>query len=595
MIKLLLRFDQESRELELADASITIGRSSENAIALADKKTSRKHARIEKTDKGYRVSDLGSGNGTRVNGREVESVLLSKGDEMQIGLTTLYVLDFDGPGPAAAPSAPVPVAVPVAPVQAPPPPRAESAPAPAATERSVEGPRHKITRRGYVAKSGSGGKVVAAALTLIILGSAAYAAYVYLPQMQLGGAKPSVGVEKKADPAAKERADALAAIRAKVGISVVMTEELVRETNDLAAKYGQAEPQFEAVASQARLKWADQLGKMTFEQVQQLVTAALRERRYGDATDALKPLRNGADAPRVAALMTQVDTEMKNEFGSVDRFGKDLVTRKQYRLAGEHYRENAPRFRGTQYWKTLSNNAESMDELAKMDQEVASRPKDAPKPPEPEIAKVTPKATPEPAPETPKVAPKETPKEAAPAMPAKEAPKMPAEPKKPDPPKPVEKPKEMPKPPEKPKEAEKPKDPVTVKAFKKPEVLCSCKKIVKGVYCIKCDRVLEPDDLRKGVCKRCEEPPKKVEMCVKKYYTVDGHPEKVSEKPITFEGKVYDTPQEDRARILYYCTTCEDVSDTQSELKHKPDCSNKNTVIKVCSKSGIGPHQPDNK
>ncbi|HXX94267.1 MAG TPA: hypothetical protein VEN81_11585, partial [Planctomycetota bacterium] len=187
------------------------------------------------------------------------------------------------------------------------------------------------------------------------------------------------------------------------------------------------------------------------------------------------------------------------------------------------------------------------------------------------------------------------PKEAAPAMPAK----MPAEPKKPDPPKPAEKPKEPEKPKEMakemPKPPEKPKEPVSAKAFKKPDVLCNCKKVVKGVYCIKCDRVLEPDDLRKNVCKRCEEPPKKVDMCVKKYYTVDGHPEKVSEKPISFEGKIYDTPQEDRARILYFCTTCEDVADTKDELKHKPDCSNKNTVIKVCSKSGIGPHQPDPK
>jgi len=363
MIKLLLRFDQESRELELADLSITIGRSSENAIALADKKTSRKHARIEKTDQGYRLNDLGSGNGTRVNGREVQSVLLAKGDEVQIGLTTLYVLDFDGPSPApaAAPVVPVAQVVPSAPPPAPAAPKAESAaPAPAA-ERPAESPRHKLTRRGHVAKSGAGGKLVAGVLTVIILGSAGYAAYVYLPQMQVGGGKPAVTVEKKVDPEAKGRADALAAIRVKVTNTVVMTEELVREANELAAKHGPVEPQFEAVASQARLKWADQLGKMTFEQVQQLATAALRERRYGDAIDALKPLKNGADATRVATLMTQVETEMKNEFGSVDRFGKDLVGRKQYRLAAEHYRENAPRFRGTQYWKTLSNNAESMD------------------------------------------------------------------------------------------------------------------------------------------------------------------------------------------------------------------------------------------
>src|SRR5947207_11531628 len=183
MIKLLLRFDTESLELELADASITIGRSSENAIALSDKKTSRKHARIEKTDQGYRLSDLGSGNGTRVNGRDVESVLLTKGDEVKIGLTTLYVLDFDGPVPAPAPVA-VPVAVEVsAPSAVPPPapvvppsPRVEApAPVPAAPAATTENARPKITRRSaYVPRGSAGGKVVAAALTLIILGSVAY-------------------------------------------------------------------------------------------------------------------------------------------------------------------------------------------------------------------------------------------------------------------------------------------------------------------------------------------------------------------------------------------------------------------------------------
>jgi hypothetical protein len=137
-----------------------------------------------------------------------------------------------------------------------------------------------------------------------------------------------------------------------------------------------------------------------------------------------------------------------------------------------------------------------------------------------------------------------------------------------------------------------PKPPTPGAPFKKPDVLCNCKKVVKGVYCIKCDRVLEPDDIRKGVCKRCEEPPKKVDMCVKKFYTVDGHPEKVSEKPITFEGKIYDIAQEDRARIVYYCNSCEEVGDTQNDVKHKADCANRSNTIKICLKSGIGPHQP---
>jgi len=81
-------------------------------------------------------------------------------------------------------------------------------------------------------------------------------------------------------------------------------------------------------------------------------------------------------------------------------------------------------------------------------------------------------------------------------------------------------------------------------------------------------------------------------MCVKRFYMVDGKPDKVSDKPILFEGKVYDIPQEDRARIAFFCNACEESGDLQSDIKHKADCASRSNVIKVCLKSGTGPHQP---
>lgn len=70
---------------------ITIGRSTENALVLEeDAYASGQHARIEAGRDGVWVSDLGSTNGTLVNGERVEGRrLLSNGDLLRVGQTEL--------------------------------------------------------------------------------------------------------------------------------------------------------------------------------------------------------------------------------------------------------------------------------------------------------------------------------------------------------------------------------------------------------------------------------------------------------------------------------------------------------------------------
>ena len=66
---------------------VTIGRGDECDIALPDRQVSRLHARIEWREAAYYLLDLGSKNGTHLNGQEVRDLMpLTDGDEIQIAL-----------------------------------------------------------------------------------------------------------------------------------------------------------------------------------------------------------------------------------------------------------------------------------------------------------------------------------------------------------------------------------------------------------------------------------------------------------------------------------------------------------------------------
>ncbi len=69
----------------LNTALTTIGRSPDSDIFLDDVTVSRKHAEISRDDIGYHVKDLGSLNGTYVNGKVEAEATLNDGMELNIG------------------------------------------------------------------------------------------------------------------------------------------------------------------------------------------------------------------------------------------------------------------------------------------------------------------------------------------------------------------------------------------------------------------------------------------------------------------------------------------------------------------------------
>ena len=69
----------------LEQGTTRIGRATSNEIFLDDVTVSRKHAEVSKNSKKYLLRDLGSLNGTYLNGELVGEADLSDGDELQIG------------------------------------------------------------------------------------------------------------------------------------------------------------------------------------------------------------------------------------------------------------------------------------------------------------------------------------------------------------------------------------------------------------------------------------------------------------------------------------------------------------------------------
>jgi hypothetical protein len=79
----------DGSRVALADGPVVLGRLPECDVVVNDPNVSRRHAEFRRTAEGVVVTDLGSTNGTRVNGAPVREQQLASGDEITVGSTTL--------------------------------------------------------------------------------------------------------------------------------------------------------------------------------------------------------------------------------------------------------------------------------------------------------------------------------------------------------------------------------------------------------------------------------------------------------------------------------------------------------------------------
>jgi FHA domain/Domain of unknown function (DUF1707) len=93
-VALILEDDRDSVRVDLGPApgGIVIGRHSSCAVRVANTSVSRRHAAVSRRGGLCHVRDLGSSNGTTLNGRPVEVAELRRGDRLTLGEVLVRVV-----------------------------------------------------------------------------------------------------------------------------------------------------------------------------------------------------------------------------------------------------------------------------------------------------------------------------------------------------------------------------------------------------------------------------------------------------------------------------------------------------------------------
>lgn len=158
MAKITIFSPDGRQERELVEGHNSLGRHPNNTHQILDRIVSKEHCHIDRAGARWLLKDLGSLNGTFVNGERVSERALGPGDEISIGSTRIVFQDDvrPAPKPPAVPGATMMGAAPAARPAPPPPPR------PAAPAGHAGPDRLSMDVAAVVGSAGIGGGKAAA-------------------------------------------------------------------------------------------------------------------------------------------------------------------------------------------------------------------------------------------------------------------------------------------------------------------------------------------------------------------------------------------------------------------------------------------------
>jgi len=87
--QLVVHHDGATRAVPLNKEVVTIGRLADSDVVLEDKGASRRHAQVRTKGGVSTLTDLGSTNGTKLNGQQIQTRTLEDGDRITIGTTLI--------------------------------------------------------------------------------------------------------------------------------------------------------------------------------------------------------------------------------------------------------------------------------------------------------------------------------------------------------------------------------------------------------------------------------------------------------------------------------------------------------------------------
>ncbi|MEZ6197961.1 MAG: sigma 54-interacting transcriptional regulator [Planctomycetota bacterium] len=114
MLTLIVDLNDIRQQFTFAGDAVTIGRNDDNDLRVGSRFVSQHHCRLERIAKGWKVVDLSSQNGTRVNGEEVTQKILKRGDRLEVGHVPIWVDEApeeltESLGPVGDEATPVPL------------------------------------------------------------------------------------------------------------------------------------------------------------------------------------------------------------------------------------------------------------------------------------------------------------------------------------------------------------------------------------------------------------------------------------------------------------------------------------------------------
>ena len=102
-VLVMFRSDGERRSFSIARDMTVIGRREDCDLRIPLGEVSRKHCRLIRDGDALKLEDLGSSNGTYLNGQRVQESQLNPGDTLQVG-PVVFVLQVDGEPAADSPT-----------------------------------------------------------------------------------------------------------------------------------------------------------------------------------------------------------------------------------------------------------------------------------------------------------------------------------------------------------------------------------------------------------------------------------------------------------------------------------------------------------